>query len=622
MCGIGGFVAAPHPAGAAYVPNVEALLRSLSHRGPDGRGWARSGRATFAVSRLAIRSPGDGVQPVVDPATGILAVCNGEIDNHRSLRRWLASRGRSVPSAVDVAVLPGLYLELGAEFVSRLEGPFAIALWDPRAACLVLARDRAGEKSLFFTERPTGVAFASEIAALVNGDPALAAPDSEALAGYLERGFFTPPRTPLAEVRKVAPGERVIVDDTRIRHQRYWRFSFATQATHTPNLARFDRVLCEAVERATEVDVDFGVLLSGGVDSSLLAAVARRVRPLRQLVAYTVRFDEDSYDEGAPAQRVARWLGIEPVEARLRAADVPGLLADLVSHAGEPLADPAWLPLAVIARRAALDVRMLLSGEGADELFGGYPTYFGPWVADGWMRLPQSLRRLLERSAEALPASDRKVTIGFLAKRFVRSAELGGLERHLAWVASMSPDVLVRLGAKTLRSYRPEPPAERLLDVLQTYDFETALAEGLLTKADRGAMRWGVEIRAPFLAPGIIDFAATLHASERVHGLRTKVFLKRHAERHLPHGIVHRRKRGLSVPLAGWLRGPLSGWARTSLSSGRLDPVGIRPDAALELLDEHVSGRHDHARALWTLLVLAEWFAWLGRVRGDAAARP
>jgi asparagine synthase (glutamine-hydrolysing) len=598
---------------------LTALLTGLAHRGPDGGAWVQSGRAILAATRLAIRALNDGTQPVVDTPSGVTVVCNGEIDNHVALRRWLAARGRSVDSAVDVAILPALYLELGPEFVSRLEGPFALGLWDPSAERLVLARDRAGEKSLFFALGASGVRFASEIAVLTQDDPSLLACDEAALASYLERGYFEAPRTPLLEVRKLAPAEIVTIDAQGTRRRRYWRLDLVGTPKRTPSLDAFDRVLHEVIEQQTHVDVDFGVFLSGGLDSSLLAAVARRVRPLRHLCAFTVRFDEASYDEGNAAEKVATALGLEPVSVRLRASEVPGLLRELVAQAGEPLADPAWLPLSVLARRAARDVRMVLSGEGADELFGGYPTYVGPRLAEGWLRLPGPLRVGLQRVTEALPSSDRKVTVGFLLKRFVRAAELGGLERHRAWLASIPPEVLVRLDAKTLRSYHPEPRSEELLDVLQQHDFETSLAEALLTKADRGGMRSGVELRAPFLAPAVMDFAASLPQDERVRGVSTKVFLKRYALRHLPRSIVYRRKRGLSVPLASWLRGPLRGWAEDMLSRGNLDVVGIRGRDSHSLLEEHVRGRADHARALWTLLVLAEWVGWLERSRAASA---
>lgn len=604
MCGIAGLVAT---AGTPGPEQTDRLLAALAHRGPDGAGGAVRGRAWLGATRLAIRSPRDGVQPIVDTASGVVAVCNGEIDNHEHLRRKLAARGRSVDSEVDVAVLPGLYLEFGVDLVAHLEGPFALAIFDPRSETLVLARDRAGEKSLFFSATSTGFVFASELSALVQADPSLAIPDDLALCSYLRDGCFASPATAFAEVRKLAPGELLVVHPTGTTQRRYWRLPAVEAPRIRPSREVFDRLIHEAVERQTDVSADFGVLLSGGLDSSLLAAVARRVRPLRRLVAYTVRFDEPSYDEAGAARSVARSLGMETIATTLCAEEVPSLLRALVAGAGEPLADPAWLPLAVLARTAARDVRMVLSGEGADELFGGYPTYLGPALADRWQQLPGSLRRLLKNAAERWPSSDRKVTIGFLAKRFVRAAELGGLERHRTWIASIAPDVLARLGAKTLRVFAPEPPREMLLDALQRHDFELPLAEALLTKADRGGMRSGLELRAPFLAPTIIEFAMRLPADERVRGIETKVFLKRYASGLLPRRVVRRRKRGLSVPLAGWLRGELRAFAADRLRSPALEEVGIRNADALALLEEHGRGAADHARALWTLIVLAEW---------------
>lgn len=615
MCGIAGFVAAPGASTPLGPSRLGGALSALAHRGPDGSAAVRSGRATFGATRLAIRAPADGTQPLVDAGSGVLVVCNGEIDNHLALRAWLAARGRPVDAAVDVAVLPALYLELGPSFVEQLEGTFALAVWDPRTERLLLARDRAGEKALFFSASARGVRFASELAALAAADPGLLVPDELALASYLERGYFEAPQSPCTEIRKLAPGEILLFDEHGLSRRRFWRLDLRGTPKREPDADAFDRALHAAIERQTEVDADFGLLLSGGLDSSLLAAIARRVRPLRRLCAYTVRFDESSYDEGDAAARVARTLGLESVSVRLRAEEVPALVRDLVSASGEPLADPAWLPLAVVTRRAARDVRMVLSGEGADELFGGYPTYLGPGIADAWQRLPRPVRGAVQRVAEAWPPSDRKVTLGFLGKRFVRAAELGGLERHRAWLASVPQEVLVRLEAKTLRSWHEEPPRDALLDVLQQHDFETSLAEALLTKADRGGMRSAVELRAPFLAPGIIAFAASLPVHERVRGLRTKVFLKRYALRYLPRSVVHQRKRGLSVPLAAWLRGPLRSWAEDRLARGGLEVTGLRPEKAVDLLQEHASGRADHARAIWTLLVLAEWLAFAARVR-------
>jgi asparagine synthase (glutamine-hydrolysing) len=292
---------------------------------------------------------------------------------------------------------------------------------------------------------------------------------------------------------------------------------------------------------------------------------------------------------------------------------IPELLPGLVSLAGEPLADPAWIPTALLARRAAQDVKVALVGEGGDEVFGGYPTYPGAALAARFQRLPRPFRALLAALVRALPQSDRKVTLGFLLKRFMDGAEMDPVARHLLWVSNVPPAILARLGCAPPPGPRAEAADMELLDLLQRIDLETSLAEGLLTKADRGSMVSALELRAPYLDVDVLSFAATLPSAERVRGLETKRFLKRFALRYLPRAIVFRRKRGLSVPLAAWLRGPLAGWARDRLAAGRVKDLGL---ASVSLLDEHRQRRADHARAIWTLLVLEEWLLWAERQRG------
>ncbi|MFI5402756.1 MAG: asparagine synthase-related protein, partial [Planctomycetota bacterium] len=290
----------------------------------------------------------------------------------------------------------------------------------------------------------------------------------------------------------------------------------------------------------------------------------------------------------------------------------------LVALVGEPLADPAWIPTALLARRAASDVKTALVGEGGDEVFGGYPTYPGCGLADGFRGLPFFLRRGLKALLRAWPPSDRKVTIGFLLRRFAEGVELDPVARHLLWVSNIPPATLLRLGCPSPLPAPPERDGETL-DLLQRIDLETSLAEGLLTKADRGSMLSAVELRAPYLDADVLSFAATLPVEERVRRTATKRFLKRFASRYLPRRIVRRRKRGLSVPLSAWLRGPLEPWVRERLLAGRLEASGVRAEAALGLLGEHRERRADHARALWALVVLDEWLAWARRRSADGA---
>jgi asparagine synthase (glutamine-hydrolysing) len=612
MCGICGIAA---PGGTLDTTrasrDVHAMIEVLAHRGPDDAGLHPAGSAVLGATRLAIRGLENGRQPIVDPVTGVVVVCNGEIDNHRELRRWLAARGRPVALATDVAVIPGLYLELGEACVERLVGAFALALWDARAGRLLLARDRAGERPLFYSAGAAAVHFATEVSALAAG-PARLTPDGDALAGYLRCGYFAAPDTPFAEIRKVAPAEVVVFEGGRVTRRRYWRWTITTAAKRRPSLDSFDGVFREAVRRQADTDVEPGVFLSGGLDSSLVAAVATRLSPGRRLPAYTLRFAEPSYDEGRSAERVARHLGLQLTSVAVTPDTLPAELAALIRVVGEPLADPAWIPTALLARRAAKEVKLALVGEGADELFGGYPTYIGAGIAERYARLPSALRGLLRRGAELWPSSDRKVTLSALLKRFVASAELEGVARHRAWTSTVPPDLLTRLGVRE----RPAPVVDAggcLLDVVQRIDLETSLAEGLLTKADRASMGSALELRAPYLDQAVMEFAATLPVEERVRGLSTKIFLKRFALRYLPSAIVHRRKRGLSVPLSGWLRGPLHDWAAARLADDRLRLAGVDPEAAVALLHAHRRRRADHSRALWTLIVLAEWAGWVSR---------
>lgn len=609
MCGICGIVRFRGGDGIDFSGPVATMMERLGHRGPDGSWAAGDDSAWFGMTRLAIRGLADGQQPIVDAATGVMVVCNGEIDNHQELRRILASRGRAVSQDTDVAVLPGLYLELGDDFLEHLVGAYAIAVWDPREKRLLLARDRAGERPLFYHRGIDRATFASQIAALVTATPEPPHPDPARLHRFLQLGHFPAPDSPYTECDKVPPGTLVIIDDRGIRSRRYWRWRQRPAAPMGNGETAFDAILRQAVLKQSDVDVDFGLFLSGGLDSSLIAAVTRRVRPDKALTAYGLRFQEDSYDEGEFAARVAADLGIDYVPVWVSAEDFPSILEELIQSSGEPLADPAWVPTALLARRAARDVKIALVGEGADELFGGYPTYFGAGLAERYSRLPASLRRALRGLVESFPPSDKKVTLSFLLKRFVQGDGLSGLARHILWTASLPPPLLHRLGVEA--ELLPwEASAGTLLDQIQHYDLERPLAEGLLTKADRASMHWALELRAPFLDPAVMDFAASLPPPQRVRRLDTKIFLKHFARRYLPRSIIHRRKRGLSVPLSAWLRGPLRDWAEAALARPELTALGLRREAIRELFDEHQRRTHDHARALWTLIVLSQWAAW------------
>lgn len=616
MCGICGIV--DLDGGGRLSRNelarADAMLRAMRHRGPDGEARFVRGSVVMAANHLAIRST---APPLVECDARVLVACNGEIDNHRGLRRSLASRRHTLP-ATDVGVIAPLYLEAGLAFVEKLRGAFAVALWDPRCQHLILARDRAGERHLYYAVRGHRAVFASELAALTTALAEPVAPDAEGLAHYLGSGYCPAPLSPLQGIRKVAPGTVVVIDARGTWSRRYW--SLPAPGEGTPASPRaFDGILRDAIARQSDMDADYGVLLSGGIDSALVAALLRKLQPARPLPAYSIRFAEASFDEGEAAQRVAHDFGCTFIPVTVTPDDVPRNLRALIAATGELIADPAWIPVAKVAERASPDVRTLFGGEGADELFGGYPTYLGACWAPRYARLPGWLRGAARRLVEDWPVSDRKVAVSFLLKRFVQGQSTDAVARHVEWMASIAPERLRRLGIEP-----PGAPHQRnsmgALDAVQRHDFTHTMPEAFLAKADHGAMLHGVEIRTPFLDRDVIDFALALPARERVRGLTTKVFLKRHALQYLPRSVVNRRKRGLSVPLATWLSGPLGAWARARLGGEDLARAGIDTRESLLLLDEHQQRRADHARAIWTLIVLSEWLEWLRAVRAEAPA--
>ncbi|WP_345782704.1 asparagine synthase (glutamine-hydrolyzing) [Dyella flagellata] len=620
MCGICGILSrdAGHPQ-----PHLEQqasmMLDALAHRGPHGDAFVSRPNLAMATNRLAIRGVDQHQPPLLEYEAGVVVACNGEIDNHRELRRSLAEAGHAITHSTDVAVLAPLYLEHGLSFLEHVQGVFALALWDSRHQRLILARDRAGERHLYYAVIGQTVYFASELAALVKACKPDIEVDAAGLAHYLRSGYCPAPSSPLKHIHKLCPGEMVVIEPAGIRHQRYWDMP-AEKAASVPSLHTFDPIFREAVRRQSDIDVDYGVLLSGGIDSALMTAVARSIRPEKKLSAYCIRFSEASFDEGQHAAQLARQLGCDFVEVNVSAQDVPSTLRELIRANGEPLADPAWIPLSLVTKRASQDVRLLLAGEGADELFGGYPTYLGARWASLYANLPPPVKALARRAIEALPTSDKKVTLSFLLKRFIRGQELDGLARHLLWTASIPPIWQRKLGiAPPVDDTRHD--ASRLIDTIQRYDFGHSLPDALMAKADRGAMLHGVEIRAPFLDQSVIEFAAGLPLEARVRGLTTKVFLKRYALDYLPKEVVTRRKRGLSVPLAAWLRGPLRDWAQAHLASAGLAAVGIDTQAAQALFAEHQARASDHARAIWTLVVLSEWLQWLDSERVAAAVK-
>src|SRR5215218_9675721 len=607
MCGICGIASTR---GTVDPGRLAAMSATLVQRGPDSDGSYAEGPVGLAARRLAIIDLATGDQPIANEDGRITVVQNGEIYNYRELRNDLERAGHRFSTSGDTEVLVHLYEEHGERFADRLRGMFAFALWDSERGRLVLARDRYGIKPLYYRAADGELAFASELRALPRGEI-----DLDALDAFLAFNSVPGPLAIFREIRKLQPGHVLVWEDGRIEVTRYARPApvAADDVRHDEEAELVEELrarLRGSVRAHLVSDVPVGVLLSGGIDSSVLAALAAEElsEPLR---TFSIGFEERSFDELADARLVAQRYATEHRELVLR-PDAALLLPALAEVFDEPFADSSALPTYLVSELAASDVKVALSGEGGDELFGGYYTYAADLLALRAGRLARLARPLVER----LPSSSAKASFDYKAKRFVRGAHLPPLERHHGWKEIFSPEARAELTGRAstfdpvevLRARFAETEGAELLARLQDVDLGLYLVDDLLVKTDRASMAHSLEARVPFLDTVVTNMALALPTRHKVRGLRKKVLLRKAAAPLLPREIVHGKKRGFSIPAAAWLRGELEPFARETLSQDTLLRQGFfRPEAATALLDRHVAGKEDLSRQLWGLLAFTLW---------------
>ena len=611
MCGIFGAVSlsgAPlrHPG------CLGAMAAALAHRGPDGERIVGHERARLGARRLAIMDLTTGDQPFESPDRTIWMICNGEIYNAPALREEGTRAGYPFRSSGDIETIVPLYQRVGPDAVARLEGMFGLAVWDDVRARLVLARDRAGEKPLFWTEVAGELRFASEVQALLVYPDQPRHVNPAAVALYAALGYVPAPLTMIMGISKLPPAHLLVAERRGgVTLHRYWDAAAAAAAAPRHDRpAALREVLLASVERELMSDVPVGVFTSGGLDSSLLAAAAARVMAGERIHTYSVKFVEPGYDESDYAEAVTH--SIRTIH-HVVTADGPALerAFEVVTRSlAEPMGDPAILPTFLLAEAAREHVKVVLSGEGADELFGGYPTYLGHKAAGLYRRIPG--RAALAALVNRLPTSTGKVTLEFLLKELVAAAELPSLERHLTWFGALGPDAPTLAWASRVLDRFPDRPS---LNRLLWLDFLSYLPDNLLAKVDRGTMLASIEARAPYLDRAVMELALPLPPALKVRGFTGKAILKEAARGLVPRGVIRRRKRGLSVPVARWLNTGLAALAERHLTAPRL--FAGAPTA--RLLAEHRSGKRNHARRLWPLL-MAE--LWAERWQVDTETRP
>ena len=619
MCGICGYLGFDDP------DLLQKMTEALAHRGPDDAGTYVAGGVGLGHRRLSIidLSPA-GRQPMTNEDRTVWVSFNGEIYNFGDLRPYLEAAGHRFQSRTDTEVLVHGYEAWGPEgLLDRLRGMFALGLWDARNRTLLLARDPLGKKPLFYAHTAGGLVFASEPKALYL-DPALdRTVDRAALRKYLFHGYVPAPASLHPGLQKVRPAHYLLARDGTTTERPYWRPPAPGSATQPPALHeavdRLETLLGRAVERRLISDVPLGIFLSGGLDSSTIAAVAAR-RAGRRVRTFAIGFSEVAYDESDHARRVARHIGAEHTEETL----TPARLLEVIPHLGamvdEPMADASIIPTYLLSQMARRHVSVALGGDGGDELFAGYPTYLGHQVADAYDRLPAALRHLVIRPlSELLPARFGNYTLDYMARKFVEaSGEPAGVRHHL-WMRYFAPAEVGRvmgepasaageLYADIADHLAGLPPMDSVATALYL-NLQLYLPDCILVKVDRASMAPSLEVRSPFLDRDVVDFVVPLPLRLKLRRGRGKVLLKALAERYLPPAIVHRKKQGFTVPVGEWFRGPLRPLLRDALGPARLARQGLFDGRAVEaLIAEHEAGRRNRWKELWALLVFQLWW--------------
>ena len=619
MCGIAGFVESsttPAPFGADTSRTlVHRMCDVIRHRGPDDEGvWVADGVA-LGMRRLSIIDLSTGHQPIHNEDQTVWIVFNGEIYNFRELRRELEAAGHRFYTSSDTEVIVHAYEQWGKGAITRLRGMFGLAIWDTRSRTLLVARDRIGIKPMYYATANQRLYFGSELKSLLEAPDLPRDLDAGALDHYLS--FLYTPRdgSIFKSIRKLPPGHLMTWSDGRLEVEQYWQMS-ATETfagSEQEAVEQLRAVLSDAVRSHMISDVPLGAFLSGGVDSSLVVGLMSELSSAR-VKTFSIGFDEPAFDELEHARRVADHFGTEHHEFVVQ-PDGVSILDKLISHFDEPFADSSAIPTWYVSEMARRHVTVVLSGDGGDELFGGYDRYLPhPRVAAFDRYSPRALRRVAALAARRLPH-------GVRGKNFLRHVGRDDQGRYLDAIrffgADEKPTLLTAELQRAIDGPDPETRLARHFERLaplpwpsqmMRFDAETYLPEDILTKVDRMSMAHSIESRVPLLDTDVIAFAATLPAAMKIKNGRRKHVLKEVAATLLPRGIIDRKKQGFGVPLGTWFRGHLRElFADTLLSPTALQRGYFQPAFVNRLVAEHLAGTRDHTLRLWQLLVFERW---------------
>jgi asparagine synthase (glutamine-hydrolysing) len=597
---------------------------TLRHRGPDSEGFYVDPFIALGIRRLSIIDLETGDQPISNETGTVWGALNGEIYNFQALRSRLQSLGHRFRTRSDTEVLVHAYEQYGEDCVHHFDGMFALVIWDVGQRTLLLARDRMGEKPLYYHAGPDAFVFGSELRALLEHPAVPRELSLESLTRYLSFEYVPAPHSILAGIEKLPPGHLLTVSPgSKPRVIAYWDLTFAPDGSIDAD--EWARALREQLERSVRrqlvSDVPLGLFLSGGIDSSAVAAIASRVSGGRSIKTFSLGFAEASYDERPFARRVAQHCGTDHTEVEFSPKDAALLLERVGDLLDEPLVDSSFLPLYRLSQAARRSVSVVLSGDGGDELLCGYPTFLADRGARWLKRLPRWVQNGAARAVSRLAPSPQYGSVEFLLKQFFRGLPfspevrtqllLGGLtlsERSTLFSAGARAAWVEFEPYEELVTALGEAPKLTPIDRLIYQHCKFYLAGQNLATVDRASMACGLEVRAPFLDRDLVELAGRIPSHLKLVGWQTKYILKRALRDLLPKAILARRKQGFGVPIGPWLRGPLRCALEERLAPERVARIGLfNPETTTLLMTEHLSGLRDHRKVLWALLMFDAW---------------
>ena len=621
MCGIAGFI------GQGDKQILSEMTDSIRHRGPDEEGFFVLGNVNLGMRRLSIIDLAGGKQPIFNEDGQIAVIFNGEIYNFLELKEELVKKGHQFKTKSDTEVIAHLYEEEGEQLFKKLNGMFAVALWDNKKKKLVLARDRFGKKPLYYCTFGQTFIFGSELKAVLTHPIVKKELDLEALNYYLTYEYVPTPKTIFKNIFKLEPASWLTFKDGVLKKGEFYRVTFGAvdcknwDCSEDGFLNEFDKRLSHAVSSRLISDVPLGIFLSGGLDSGAIAYYAQKASS-QKINTFSIGFSDPSFDESAYARIVSRHLNTEHHEHILEAKELFNLVPKITDLLDEPLADASIVPAYLLSKFTKEKVTVALSGDGGDELLMGYPTFQAHQLAHYYLKIPRGIReKFLKQIIGRLPVSFGNISLDYRLKRFILGLEYKPEHRDLIWIGSFTdkekkklfrPEILQSLSNVNefdiLDRYEQEVKGRPFLEKAVYLYLKTYLLDDILVKTDRASMFASLEVRAPFLDYQLVDFINSIPIDLKLKGFTTKYILKKLMADKLPLDIVNRKKKGFGVPVARWLRGELRPLLLEVLSRENIEKYGIFNYAYVkQLIDEHLSDRRDNRKLLWTVMIFQMW---------------